>query len=298
MALLIPGVLSSDGDRDIIFQECIKSCLKHENQSLPFYLELFQWNKDCNCKYECMHEISQKRKLANLPIMQYYGKWPFKRLYGIEDPASFWFSLLNLIGNVIGWVRYCGSVDKYSEFYSLTKTQFLVNINGWMSACLFHTRDLYWTEKLDYFSAALIIAISIFTCFSRIIGRLHDLRTYLFGIAVILLFAYHISYMALVNFDYGYNMKFMICIGALNVLSWLLWCGLYQKERKHVWKCAVTMGGTGVLALLELLDFPPVWWIFDGHSLWHLGTAPLSLLWFSFLIDDDNFIRVKYYKLI
>jgi hypothetical protein len=31
---------------------------------------------------------------------------------------------------------------------------------------------------------------------------------------------------------------------------------------------------------LQLLDFPPFWWTFDAHSLWHLSTVPLPLMWY------------------
>ena len=37
---------------------------------------------------------------------------------------------------------------------------------------------------------------------------------------------------------------------------------------------------------LELGDFPPLGGHFDAHSLWHFGTAPVTLLWYSFLLDD------------
>lgn len=284
---------SSHGDRDMMFQGCVHKCMESKNRTLEWYLVALMWNKDNNCKYKCMHRVSRRRKRMKLPILQYFGKWPFKRFYGIEDPASFVFSLLNLFGNIYGWILYKNIICKYSEFFYLTKVQFLTNANGWIFACIFHARDLYWTEKLDYFGAALVIAISILTCFTRIIGRINDKRTYFLTSIVVMLFGYHISYMAFVKFDYGYNMKFMICVGAMNVLSWLIWCWVNRNKRKHVWKCAVTMLGTGLFALLELLDFPPIWWLFDGHSLWHLGTAPLSILWFQFLIDDDSYIIEK-----
>lgn len=32
------------------------------------------------------------------------------------------------------------------------------------------------------------------------------------------------------------------------------------------------------VTLLELADFPPIFWIFDAHSLWHASTVPLTVL--------------------
>ena len=37
---------------------------------------------------------------------------------------------------------------------------------------------------------------------------------------------------------------------------------------------------------LELFDFSPWWFVFDAHCLWHLATAPLELLYWSFSRDD------------
>ena len=31
---------------------------------------------------------------------------------------------------------------------------------------------------------------------------------------------------------------------------------------------------------LELLDFPPIYWILDSHAIWHFATVPLPLLWY------------------
>lgn len=40
-----------------------------------------------------------------------------------------------------------------------------------------------------------------------------------------------------------------------------------------------------VLALstvvLEVYDFPPVLWTFDAHSLWHLSSAPITILFYK-----------------
>lgn len=57
----------------------------------------------------------------------------------------------------------------------------------------------------------------------------------------------------------------------------------------YVWKCAVVVLATSGLLALELLDFSPIWWTFDAHSLWHLSTVPLPLLWYSFLMDDASY---------
>lgn len=34
------------------------------------------------------------------------------------------------------------------------------------------------------------------------------------------------------------------------------------------------------LALLELLDFPPLFWVLDAHAIWHLSTIPVNVLFY------------------
>lgn len=33
------------------------------------------------------------------PVPQFYGKWPFVRFFGIQEPASVFFSFLNLVAH-------------------------------------------------------------------------------------------------------------------------------------------------------------------------------------------------------
>ncbi|KAH0880717.1 hypothetical protein HID58_068111 [Brassica napus] len=45
----------------------------------------------------------------------------------------------------------------------------------------------------------------------------------------------------------------------------------------------------GLAMLLEIYDFPPYGGYFDAHSIWHLATVPLTILWWSFIRDDAEF---------
>ncbi|WZZ60950.1 hypothetical protein YC2023_061057 [Brassica napus] len=46
---------------------------------------------------------------------------------------------------------------------------------------------------------------------------------------------------------------------------------------------------SGLAMLLEIYDFPPYGGYFDAHSIWHIATVPLTILWWSFIRDDDEF---------
>ncbi|OWK54840.1 Post-GPI attachment to proteins factor 3 [Lonchura striata] len=64
----------------------------------------------------------------------------------------------------------------------------------------------------------------------------------------------------------------------------------WARRLPHVWKCAAAVLLLQALALLELLDFPPLLWVLDAHALWHIGTIPLNVLFYSFLMDDSLYL--------
>lgn len=68
--------------------------------------------------------------------------------------------------------------------------------------------------------------------------------------------------------------------GLLNVAWWLRWCLRSRPRLPHAWKCVTVVLLLQALALLELLDFPPLFWVLDAHALWHIGTIPLNVLFY------------------
>ena len=100
------------------------------------------------------------------------------------------------------------------------------------------------------------------------------------------MFLRHVYNMSYIRFDYGYNMKLNIAVGAVNSLCWLGWCFLRRGRLRHVRSCAAAVLALNVSVLLELLDFAPLLWTLDSHALWHLTTAPIHLVWYDFVIRD------------
>ncbi|XP_069763305.1 post-GPI attachment to proteins factor 3 isoform X2 [Narcine bancroftii] len=162
-----------------------------------------------------------------------------------------------------------------------------VTLNAWIWSTVFHIRDTALTEKLDYFCASAVVLYSIYLCCVRTVGLLHPRMANLFGTLLIVLFTCHIWYLTYVQFDYGYNMAANVLIGLMNVLWWLGWCLRNRTRLPYVWKCAVVMVMLHGLTLLELLDFPPLLWVFDAHAIWHFSTIPVPFLFYSFLVDDS-----------
>ncbi|XP_065053122.1 post-GPI attachment to proteins factor 3-like [Rhopilema esculentum] len=293
-ASYIPLALGSYGDRHYSFQSCLSSNKPRCNEQgypaiLPWYLRIFGWQCLDELKYQCMHKTTEMILEKNGPVFQYYGKWPFVRFLGIQEPASTLFSIGNLLAHVLGWGKFSKSVEKHYILYESSRLYFVLSINAWFWSSVFHTKDTNFTEKMDYFCATLAVMSSILFCFIRIIGRQTDQRCILFASGLALLYAYHIYTMGYIKFDYGYNMKFNVFIGTTNAIMWLIWCFVKRKERPYVWRCALVVSSVYLCVGLELFDFPPLWWTFDAHSLWHLATIPFCYFWYSFLIEDGKY---------
>ena len=100
LACLSHRVIASSGDRLPAYQHCLSALLESNNTST--LLEntpaesLTQWTPLAQAKYHCMQQINDRTVREYGQTHQYYGKWPFRRFLGIQEPASVLFSLLNL----------------------------------------------------------------------------------------------------------------------------------------------------------------------------------------------------------
>jgi len=103
------------------------------------------------------------------------------------------------------------------------------------------------------------------------------------------LFLHHLYYLVVIQFDYGYNMKINLVVGLVNAIGWWLWCLSHYAKQGYAWKCATFVVLVVLTTALDVIEFSPFFWILDAHSLWHLSTAPLPILWYSFIIDDCNY---------
>lgn len=71
-----------------------KSHLKQD-----FFNEIFLWTCHDECNYHCMWRTTNIFVAREWSVPQFYGKWPFKRILGIQEPASVFFSFLNLMAH-------------------------------------------------------------------------------------------------------------------------------------------------------------------------------------------------------
>jgi len=59
---LLAVTVASSGDRNPLFQQCLKGCAVTQcdpsQPPIPFYLRLFGWTCDDDCKYKCAQSIT------------------------------------------------------------------------------------------------------------------------------------------------------------------------------------------------------------------------------------------------
>ena len=79
-------------------------------------------------------------------------------------------------------------------------------------------------------------------------------------------------------------------MGLLNSVFWFVWCYRNRNKLRHSKKAATAVALLNVTVILEVLEFEPIFGIFDSHSLWHLATAPIHVLWYDFVIEDCEFL--------
>ncbi|KAG2139065.1 Per1-like protein [Suillus clintonianus] len=308
-------VVASSGDRSSNFQNCISACYGNQCQhqtTLSLALRLTRWTCTDDCKYQCMHMLTDIAIHGRSTIHQYYGKWPFWRLFGMQEPASVAFSLWNMYYHIQGWRQIRSRVPKDHPLRSYYLTWAIVSINTWLWSAVFHTRDLPLTEKLDYFSAALVILYALYYAVLRFLnqypirssedGRIQRTPVFLLWSSICAVtYVTHVTYLSILpRFDYSYNMAFNLTVGITHNLLWLLYslpASLPLIRRfpykpktyrpPYAYKAAVFVALTTAATALELFDFPPWGRIIDAHALWHLSTAPIAKFWYDFLIQDS-----------
>ncbi|KAI0303347.1 Per1-like protein [Multifurca ochricompacta] len=282
------GSLASSGDRSNEFQRCLQQCVRqscaldgqqHSLRPQPFVLRLTRWTCMDNCKYTCMHTLTDLAIESGVRMQQYYGKWPFWRFAGMQEPASVAFSLANLLMHVLGadWLR--RGVHPAHPMRPFYLTWAYVSINAWIWSAVFHTRDTPLTERLDYFSAALAILYALYMAVVRLFHLYAGTPTFpsrpsrrpLFhvwrALSTLVYFA-HIAYL-------GFAAPFT------------RFAAMPRSYRPaHAGTAALAVALTTAATALELFDFPPWGRVLDAHALWHLATVPLAVMWYDFLLMD------------
>ena len=115
----------------------------------PWHDWLFSWSCRDDCSYQCMWDtVENSYRKHKLPVQQFHGKWPFIRILGVQEPASAFFSILNLLPHVYMLRKIIRTIPSDTITYRVWVGYALVSINTWIWSTVFHTRDWDLTEKV------------------------------------------------------------------------------------------------------------------------------------------------------
>jgi len=108
------------------------------------------------------------------------------------------------------------------------------------------------------------------------------------GLPIAIAYFHHVRSMYFVFFDYGRHVALCVGAGVVQTIAWAAWATLSSSGRAHPGRRFLLsfMAAVNLAMLLEVLDFPPFWGVFDAHALWHAATTPLTFLWFNFVVAD------------
>jgi hypothetical protein len=276
----------------------------------PWTLRLMRWDCESDCSYHCMWALEAPKQAAAAAagsVYKYYGKWPFVRVAGAQEIASVVFSIANLLAHLHNLQLFLrlvrrqqsggsrrstaggssGPAVQQQQQYPYTRLWVAnagVNINAWLWSSVFHCRDTRLTERLDYFSADLVVAVGCGVVVARALQLTSARHLVMLCLVLGAALLQHMHYMAFVKFDYGYNMSLCIAFGIATAAAWLLWATRGRHPGR--WTLYRFMALVHLAMLLEVLDFPPFLQLFDAHALWHAATVPLTYLWYRFVAAD------------
>nr|ACJ84406.1 unknown [Medicago truncatula] len=314
------SVDASDGDTDLIYKGCVEQCEKsgcvgdrcfqhykfssdgkpidgpwymHE----PLYLEWKQWDCRTDCRYHCMLAREEERtKLGETPV-KYHGKWPFRRIYGIQEPVAVALSALNLAMQFHGWVSFFILVyyklplrpDKkaYYEYTGLWHIYGILSMNAWLWSAVFHSRAVDLTEKLNYSSAVALLGFSLILAILRAFNVRDEATRVMVSAPLVAFVTTHIMYLNFYELNYGLNMKVSMLMAVVQLLIWAIWAGVSSHPAR--WKLWTVVVGGVVAMILETYDFPPYMGYVDAHAVWNAANIPLTFLWWSYIRDDAEF---------
>ncbi|KAH9647266.1 Post-GPI attachment to proteins factor 3 [Citrus sinensis] len=238
----LPALYASDGDADPIYKGCVEQCEKtgcvgdkcfqHCNFSSdgkpidgpwylqePLYLRWKQWDCSSDCRYHCMlAREGEREKVGDKPV-KYHGKWPFRRVYGIQEPVAVALSALNLSIQFHGWMSFFILLyyklplrpDKktYYEYTGLWHIYGILAMNSWFWSAVFHSRDVELTEKLDCSSAVALLGFNFILAILRAFSVRDEAARVMVAAPLIAFVTTHILYLNFYKLDHGNSFLLM-----------------------------------------------------------------------------------------
>lgn len=143
LALALLGAVSvsaSSGDRLDVFRQCVSACAA-QPCALLLPLRALRWTCASDCAYRCAHDVTALSDAGALPRHhQFFGKWAFHRVLGVQEPLSVLFSLGNLWAHVRGLRAVARAVGDGNALKPWLNAAAYIQINTWVWSAVFHTR--------------------------------------------------------------------------------------------------------------------------------------------------------------
>ncbi|KAL0661747.1 hypothetical protein Bca4012_098584 [Brassica carinata] len=175
-----------------------------------------------------------------------------------QEPASIAFSVLSLAMHFHGWLSIFSTL-----YYN----------------AVFHTRDVDITKTLDYLTAIAILGFSLIVSILRTFDVRVEAARVMVSPPVLAFVTSHI-----ISMFTGWNMIVCVAMGVAQIFLWARWAAVSRHPSN--WKLWVVVIASCLAMVLEIYDFPLR---MKAHSIWHLATVPLTVLWWSFIRDNVEF---------
>ena len=141
-ALMTTSASASSGDRSPAYQSCVSKCEARTCSTYDpsIFMRLTLWSCADDCKYICMHSITDHDVESGVRVQQYYGKWPFYRFAGMQEPASVAFSFTNLLVHIWGMGEMKRTIHPDHPMRKFYERWSYISCNAWIWSSVFHTR--------------------------------------------------------------------------------------------------------------------------------------------------------------
>ncbi|CDY55489.1 BnaCnng29030D [Brassica napus] len=147
-----------------------------------------------------------------------------------------------------------------------------MHFHGWLSFIItLYYKDVDITKRLDYSSAIAVLGFSLIVSILRTFDVRVEAARVMVSAPLLALVTTHVLYINFYKLDYGWNMIVCVAMGVAQLFLWARWAVSRHPSNWKLWVVVIASG------------------YFDVHSIWHLATVPLTILWWSFIRDDDEF---------
>ncbi len=232
--------------------------------------------------------MTARRQAAGKSVTQFHGKWPFVRMLGVQEPFSVLFSLGNMAAHHRGLAKVRRHIPAGYPLRPYYEAFACFGIASWVFSTAFHTRDFRITEQLDYFAAGASILYGMYYAAVRVFRLDRPTRRSRSALRAwtclcLALYAAHVAYLKLWDWNYTYNMAANVITGVLQNSLWTWFSYVRWRESRRAWAILPGITVTWIMMAMgfELMDFPPLWGAIDAHSLWHLGTIAPTVMWYK-----------------